>query len=161
MKRRVQRHPTGALKRARLRGFGLLEVLVALAVFAIAGTTVFDWLNQSLRTATRLSRVDEESRLLLTAQALASAINPVDRPQGELTQSGLRLRWRSETVLPLRTSAVGPEGVPRSVWLTGLARLSVDAQDQRTGAEVHFDLLQPTLKLRPSIAAARAAEDAR
>lgn len=130
------------------QGFGLLEALVAMAVLAVVGTTLFSWVNQSLATASRLQQLDAEAQLRLTGLALAAGINPLLQASGLRDVGGLQVRWTSEVVAPLRSGAAGPEGLVRGRWLTGLTQLHVTVFDATSGAKVSFDLLQPVIQAR-------------
>lgn len=139
MIRRARASTAGRRHRQRL-GFGLLEVIVALALMAIAGSTLFAWVNQSLATANRLKLIEDEARLSLVAQALVAGVNPMQDPAGERAQASMRVRWRSEPLAPPRAGPPGAEGQTLGIWTVGLFVVRVDAEDQRSGAAVSFEL---------------------
>ena len=142
-------------------GFGLLEALVAMAVLAVVGTTLFSWVNQSLATASRLQQLDAEAQLRLTGQALAAGIDPLQQASGLRDVGALQLRWTSDVLAPLRNGATGPEGLVMGRWLTGLYLLHVSAFDAASGAKVSFDLVQPVIQARFENLPAGAARDLR
>ena len=81
------------------RGFTLLEVLVALAIFALVAASVLTASGRSLQTAARL----EDKTLAmwiadnrLTELQLAEAPPGDGRDQGELEFAGRRWQWQSE-----------------------------------------------------------------
>lgn len=81
------------------RGFTLLEVLVALAIFALVAASVLTASARSLQTAARL----EEKTLAmwiadnrLTELQLAETPASDGREQGELEFAGRRWQWQSE-----------------------------------------------------------------
>lgn len=83
----------------RARGFTLLEVLVALAIFAVVAASVLTASARSLQTASRL----EEKTLAmwiadnrLTDLQLSEAAPGNGREQGELDYAGRRWAWVSE-----------------------------------------------------------------
>jgi general secretion pathway protein I len=93
------------------RGFGLLEALVALAIFSLAGLSLFSWINNNLAAASRVR--DREAEMLLARQALAwmQTIDPLKQPDGEAEPApGLRVRWRAEPLSPLTAVAPFPGG---------------------------------------------------
>ena len=135
------------------RGFGLLETLVALALLASVGGVLFSWLNQTLETASRLRRSDDEARLTLNAHALISTVNPLSSPQGERELAGVRVQWVALPVQPVVLGRSFAEGQPGD-WQIGLFKLTVDAEDRRAGSKVRFELVQAGLKPRPGSTAA-------
>ena len=83
----------------RCRGFTLLEVLVALAIFAVVAASVLSASARSLQTAARL----EDKTLAmwvadnrLTELQLAETPAGAGREQGELAFAGRRWQWQSE-----------------------------------------------------------------
>jgi general secretion pathway protein I len=81
------------------RGFTLLEVLVALAIFALVAASVLTASARSLQTAARL----EEKTLAmwiadnhLTELQLAETPASAGHDQGELEFAGRRWQWQSE-----------------------------------------------------------------
>ncbi|MCG4453615.1 type II secretion system minor pseudopilin GspI [Pseudomonas sp. MMS21-TM103] len=81
------------------RGFTLLEVLVALAIFAVVAASVLTASARSLQTASRL----EDKTLAmwiadnrLSELQLAETLPGDGRDQGELTFAGRRWQWQSE-----------------------------------------------------------------
>lgn len=83
----------------RVRGFTLLEVLVALAIFALVAASMLTASSQALKTAARLE--DKTFSLWLAdnrLQALQLSSDPVSegREQGEETYAGRRWLWQSE-----------------------------------------------------------------
>ena len=80
-------------------GFTLLEVLVALAIFALVAASVLSASTRSLQTAARL----EDKTLAmwvadnrLTELQLAGVPAADGRDEGELTFAGRRWQWQSE-----------------------------------------------------------------
>ncbi|MVW77269.1 type II secretion system minor pseudopilin GspI [Pseudomonas xionganensis] len=83
----------------RSAGFTLLEVLVALAIFALVAASVLSATARSLQTAARL----EDKTLAmwiadnrLTELQLAASAPAEGREQGELEFAGRRWQWQSE-----------------------------------------------------------------
>ncbi|MGV8842182.1 MAG: type II secretion system minor pseudopilin GspI [Pseudomonas sp.] len=81
------------------RGFTLLEVLIALAIFAVVAASVLTASARSLQTAARL----EDKTLAmwiadnqLTELQLAKTPPGDGRDQGELAFAGRRWQWQSE-----------------------------------------------------------------
>ncbi len=83
----------------RASGFTLLEVLVALAIFALVAASVLTATARSLQTA---SRLEEKTLAMWIADnqlvELQLSKNPVaeGRDQGEVDFAGRRWQWQSE-----------------------------------------------------------------
>lgn len=83
----------------RIRGFTLLEVLVALAIFAVVAASVLSASARSLKTAARLEDKTFASWLAdnrLQDMQLADTPPGEGREQGEETYAGRRWLWESE-----------------------------------------------------------------
>jgi general secretion pathway protein I len=83
----------------RCRGFTLLEVLVALAIFAVVAASVLTASARSLQTA---SRLEEKTLAMWIADNRLSELQLAETPpgdgrdQGELAFAGRRWQWQSE-----------------------------------------------------------------
>lgn len=137
-----------AKRPAPRRGFGLLEAIVALALLAGTGVALFDWLNLNLQTAARLAQTEAQARLMLSAQAAVSAVNPSARPQGTLSTGGVTVSWRAAIVQPERANTTELPETP-GPWRVGLYRMDVSAEST-DGHKVRFSQLQTgTRRARP------------
>ena len=140
-------------RRATERGFGLLETLVALAILASVGGLLFVWMNQTLETAARLRRSDDEARLVLNAHALLATVNPLRLPEGEREVAGVRIRWQATPVQPVVSGRSFVDGQAGD-WQIGLFKLAVDAEDRRANSRVRFEAVQVGLMPRQNSTAA-------
>ncbi|WP_372874898.1 type II secretion system minor pseudopilin GspI [Pseudomonas sp.] len=83
----------------RCRGFTLLEVLVALAIFAVVAASVLTASARSLQTA---SRLEDKTLAMWIADNRLSELQLAETPpgdgrdQGELAFAGRRWQWQSE-----------------------------------------------------------------
>jgi general secretion pathway protein I len=93
-------------------GFGLLEAIVALALFAGAGMALFAWINANLTTAARLRENEAITRATWLASEWIETINPADPGQSdvELTE-GVRLSWQSQPLTPQTKLMPLPGGI--------------------------------------------------
>lgn len=135
----------------RLRGFGLLEALVALTILAASGAALFSWLGQNLQTAARLKQRQAEVEQLLQAQSMVAEVNPFLQPTGERRAGPLALSWRAELISPLRVSQP-TEAMESARWRVGLYRLKVQASNADGSVRNDFELLQPGLELMGIVA---------
>ena len=76
-------------------GFGLLEVLISLVIFASVGFTLLAWFQQSVESVQRIRTFYEMQDARKTALDFARTLNPMSQPKGELKQGVLRLVWEA------------------------------------------------------------------
>lgn len=114
----------------RSGGFTLLEVLVALAIFAMVAASVLTATARSLQTAARL----EDKTLAmwiadnrLTELQLAQSPVADGREQGELEFAGRRWQWQSEV-----EATSEPDMRRVTLWVAPLAdqRFSTDLRER-------------------------------
>lgn len=99
------------MARKRCAGFGLLEAIVALTLFAAAGMALFSWINANLERAGRLAAREAEIRALFLALAQAEALDPVTQPQGRWQPDGdTRVDWQCRQLGPRRAVMHLPGG---------------------------------------------------
>ena len=130
-----------ASRRAGVRGFGLLEAIVALVLLAGSGAALFAWINQNLASASRLAQAQQAAQLSLSAQALVDDVNPALEPSGQRSLSTLTVNWTSQVTQPLRDGSSFSPGYP-SNWQLGLYQTTVVAEDRSSGAKLSFTLLK-------------------
>lgn len=91
------------------RGFGMLEAVVALVLFALAGSTLFAWINTNLDAAARLRQRDRSQALVQLASAWLQTRNPMSEASGETEIApGTRLRWQARALTPVTPGAPLP-----------------------------------------------------
>ena len=131
-----------------LRGFGLLEAIVALVLLAGSGAALFAWINQNLAAASRVAQARQTAQLSLSAQALLEGVNPALEPSGQRALSSLSVSWTSQAAQPLRDGSSFSPGLV-SNWQLGLYRTEVSAEDRVSGARLSFTLLKLGVRPRP------------
>jgi len=123
------------------RGFSLLEAVVALAILAGVGVAIFDWVNASWITLTRVRGVSQEEASIRAAMGFLEGINPTAQPKGDVAVGPYRIRWEAVAVEPSRP-ALTLAKVPGNHEVT---LYSVDAEvslSAGTAAPVHFRFRQ-------------------
>lgn len=86
-----------ASRRVALRGFSLIEALVALIIAAISLSAVLELQRQLADGQARYERTLELAQLQRDALALTADINPTAQPDGAIPlAAGRSLHWRAE-----------------------------------------------------------------
>lgn len=78
------------------QGFTLLEVIVALVLFASVGTAVFSWINTSFISIERINRVNERAEMVVNGLEMLRTLNPMIQPEGELETDSFHLSWQAK-----------------------------------------------------------------
>ena len=94
-------------------GFGLLEVLVSLVIFASVGFTLLAWFQQSIDTVQRLRSFYQLQDARKTALEVARSINPAIKPRGEAPLGTMKLTWLAVPEGEERVQAGYPAGIGR------------------------------------------------
>ena len=97
--------------RAGAAGFTLLEAVVALALVAVATLPLYAFFSRTLDGLYRAAEVNRESETRLSAIAFLTGLNPTERPAGEETLGGLRIRWTSQERVPATDVMAYPRGM--------------------------------------------------
>lgn len=123
----------------RQAGFGMIEAVVALVLFALVGSALFAWINSNLEAAARLRQRDSAQSLMEFAVAWLQTRNPMVEPNGEAEpKPGMHLRWRGKALTPLTPGAPLPGGTATPFRLV-LYEFDVTVSAQGVG-ETRFTL---------------------
>lgn len=124
----------------RQGGFSLLEAIVAMVLISTLGLAVFDWVNTGLRSLQRIEVSEARARAILNTVEYLEALNPMDRPEGEVDFGGYRMRWKAKAVTDLRDGANYPQGV--SLYRLALYQTTVQVFQPDGVAWFEFELKQ-------------------
>jgi general secretion pathway protein I len=97
-------------RRARERGFSLLEAVVAMVILASTGWALLAWINSSIAS---LGRIEESNaRSMATANALEymQTVNPMTRPQGRVRLGSISIAWNARPLTPVIDGSNFPRG---------------------------------------------------
>lgn len=114
-------------------GFTLLEAIVAMALFAMAGLALFSWLGTNLIALERVEARQQDLADTRNALALLESVNPLLEPEGSRELGPLTVRWTSEPVAE-RREGVGPSG---GLTVFDLALYDMQVALWREGQQVH------------------------
>ena len=105
-------------------GFTLIETLVALVILAASLLAFYEFLASALHGATAAERAAVAYDRRQSALALASALNPMEAPEGDLDLSVYRIHWHAERLGAARQSTGFPSGQGR--FAIALYRIVLD-----------------------------------
>lgn len=83
-----------------LKGFTLLEALVAMLLIATVGMTCFDWINTNLKSLARVQDHSVRAQVIRNALAFMETVNPMKNPKGEAELGTCRIRWEAHLTEP-------------------------------------------------------------
>lgn len=124
---------TRLASRRGVRGFTLLEAIVALVVFSLGAFALYGWLSTNVIT---LNRIRDRQQLEVAMDSTLDLIrrsNPMETPTGQRKVGDFVVTWTSTPVEPPKTG-VDQSGGP-SIFMVGLYDLEVRAT--RDGRELH------------------------
>lgn len=92
-------------------GFTLLEAIVAIVLVVVTVMPLYAFFSRSLDGLYRTAEFNRGSEASLSALAFLSGLNPMERPSGEDAFGPLRIRWKSQELVPA-TDVIGyPRGL--------------------------------------------------
>ena len=141
------------MKRAVARGFTLIEVLVALAIFGIMSALAYQAIGQTLsNTALLHERVDrihaiQRTMSLLGRDLMQASPRPVRDPIGDGFLPSLRTSLSTDFALEItRGGWPNPAGLPRGTLQRAAYRL-----EEGELLRYHWNVLDPTIANEPIV----------
>jgi general secretion pathway protein I len=92
------------------RGFTLIEALVALTILSAVMIGFFDFLSGALNGARRMEAASIAYDHRTNALEIATAVNPMDLPEGNLDLGRYHIKWTSKLLGDIRQSSGYPGG---------------------------------------------------
>lgn len=120
---------------SRLRGFTLLEAIVALVLISGAGFALFGWINTSLMSLNRVQELNAQSDAAQNVLDYMNKINPMQKQEGAADFGFYQLHWKSEPV----TATQDGVGYPFGISFFRLALYQTHMEITR-GGKLWFDL---------------------
>lgn len=91
-----------------VRGFAMIEVLVALVLVTSVGVAIVMWAENGLHSIGRLRAHYQRAEAVRTVQDIVRALPDTQQDQGEIESAGLRIKWERKAL------GQGPQsGYPR------------------------------------------------
>jgi general secretion pathway protein I len=91
-------------------GFTLIEAIVALVILSAVMIGFYDFLSTALNGARRMELASIAYDHRTNALELATALNPMDLPEGTLDLGKYRVHWTSQVLGDIRQSSRYPVG---------------------------------------------------
>ena len=88
----------------RTAGFTLVEMVVALTIFAAAGMALYGLLSTNLITLTRVQDVNSQAPAVREALQRLKGVNPWQQAEGGFETHGFEVAWQARLVEPMRQS---------------------------------------------------------
>lgn len=107
----------------KVRGFTLLEAIVAMVIISILSMSLYSWLNVSYVSSIRAAESLAKSDILLSAKAFMQTVNPMKQPQGTHRVGEYFIKWDSKPITDVTPAYVDSR---RSLFDIALYRVEID-----------------------------------
>jgi prepilin-type N-terminal cleavage/methylation domain-containing protein len=111
----------------RQSGFTLIETIVALAILGTAMVTFFAFLSNALGSAHRMELASVAYDRRTNALEIATAINPMELPEGSLNLGPYSIAWSANLLGNVRQSSRYPAGA--GIFKVALYRINFTFPD--------------------------------
>jgi general secretion pathway protein I len=119
----------------RDQGFTLLEIIVALTLFASVGMAAFSWINTSFISMERITRANDRSEMIMNGMEMLRNLNPTVKPDGEIDTDSFHLSWRTEEYLK-------PVSQDRGLYRVAVYTVSAVISPKNSKERFEFSFLQ-------------------
>ena len=127
------------VKRHGEAGFTLIEAIIALVVLGVVLAAFFDFLSGTLLGARRIEAASTAYDHRTNALEVASAINPMELPEGSLKLGPYHINWSSKPIGDVRQSSGYPGGA--GIFKVALYRVTLTFPDDAGIAPVEVTRL--------------------
>ena len=117
------RRPLQLSSSRKVRGFTLLEAIVAMVVFSLGAFALYGWLSTNVITLDRIRQRQEQEVAFASALDLVRRSNPMQTPAGKRDIGDMTVVWRSQAVEDPKPG-VGQSGVA-GLYVMGLYTMYV------------------------------------
>ena len=90
------------MRRARQKGFSLLEAVVAMVLISAAGYALFGWINSNIMTLNSIREANARGEATQNILEYMNGVNPMLVPLGTFNLGLYVIRWESKPVTPLQ-----------------------------------------------------------
>jgi len=108
-------------------GFTLIEAIVALVILSTVIIGFYNFLSTALNGARRMEMASIAYDHRTNALELATAINPMEQPEGTLDLGKYRVQWTSDLLGDIRQSSRYPAG--QGIFKVALYRMTFTFPD--------------------------------
>lgn len=115
-------------KAQKAAGFTLIEAIVALVILSAVMIGFYDFLSTALNGARRMELASIAYDQRTNALELATALNPMDLPEGTLDLGKYRVHWTSHVIGDIRQSSRYPVG--QGIFKVALYRMIFTFPDE-------------------------------
>jgi general secretion pathway protein I len=106
-----------------MRGFSLLEAIVALALIATSGIAIYSWINSSLISIYRAQENTKTQLAVGNSLEYLQTINPAEKESGTFNIANTVMTWQATPISKIEDGAGYPGG--QSLYEIGLYELHV------------------------------------
>ncbi len=102
-----------SLNLTKVRGFTLLEAIVALVIFSMAAIGIYGWINTNLITLNRLAEVAATEQVLNSSVERLKLVDLAQETKGRFNVNGYWVDWNADLVEPWKNgvTATGAMGI--------------------------------------------------
>ena len=113
----------------RSAGFTLIEAMVAMVIIGGAGMALFTWVNASIVALRRVEDANARSAATANAIEYMQSVNPMLRPEGQVSLGAYQLSWKAQLQPPIT------DGAGRSMGTSQFQLALYDTQVQATRSD--------------------------
>lgn len=94
-----------------LRGFTLVEAMVALVIFSMAAMGIYSWINTNLISLNRVAAVAASEQVLNSSMERLRLVDFSQETSGRFNVGGYWVDWKAEPLEPWKVGATATGGI--------------------------------------------------